>query len=226
METIILEIRDAEGGKDAKLLVQDMTEIYLRSIKQQNFKLSDIEVNEGFALITIQGDNVKQFYQNEIGGHRWQRIPPTEKYGRVQTSTVTVAVMDPESKSNYKINLSDVEKIYTRGTGPGGQSKNKISSCVVLHHKPTGIRARIDGRNQHQNEKTAWNLLQIRLNQFYGDQEQQKITENRREQIGTGMRGDKRRTYRVKDNLVIDHITNKRSSLKSIQKGCLELLHI
>lgn len=225
METIILEIRDAEGGEDAKLLVRDMTEIYLKSIQQNHFDLSSIDVDNGFALLTIKGNKVKQFYQNEIGGHRWQRVPPTEKYGRVHTSTVTVAVMDPESKSNYPINLNDVERIYTRGTGPGGQHRNTTNSCVILHHRPTGLRAKIDGRNQRQNEKLAWDLLQIRLNQFFDNQHQQQTTENRREQIGTGMRGDKRRTYRVKDNLVIDHITDKRASLKLIQKGDIQLLH-
>ena len=225
METIILEIRDAEGGEDAKLLVQDMTEIYLRSIKQQDFTLQEIEINTGLSLLTIEGNKVKEFYQNEIGGHRWQRVPPTEKYGRVQTSTVTVAVMDPNSKLNYKINQNDVEKIYTRGTGAGGQHKNVTNSCVILRHKPTNISARIDGRNQHQNEKSAWTLLQIRLNEFFGGQAQNKISETRREQIGTGMRGNKRRTYRVKDNLVIDHITGKKTSLKSIQRGNIDTLH-
>lgn len=226
METIILELRAGEGGSDSVMLVEDMTEIYAKSIRQQNFKIiDDIEVNPGFALFTIQGEKVKQFYNQETGSHIWQRTPPTERNGRVHTSVVTVAVMDPQDKSNYKINPDDVETIYTRGTGNGGQAKNKISSCVVLHHIPSGIRVRIDGRSQHQNEKLAYNELQIRLNELQWDKQHTTSSKERKNQIGNGKRGDKRRTYRVKDGLVIDHISNKRTSLKNVQKGKIELLH-
>jgi peptide chain release factor 1 len=223
--TIVLEIRAAEGGTDSKLLVEDMTEIYVKSIRQQNFTVENMEINDGFALFTIKGDNVRQFYINEIGIHTWQRVPPTERNGRVHTSIVTVAVMDPADKTNYKINPDDVETTYTRGTGPGGQHRNTTNSCVVLRHKPTDIQVRIDGRKQHQNEKLAWEQLQIRLNNWSSGIKQQNSAEFRREQIGTGGRGDKRRTYRVKDDLVIDHVSNKRTSLKNIQKGKIDLLH-
>ncbi len=226
METIILELRAGEGGSDSVMLVEDMTEIYAKSIRQQNFKIiDDIEVNPGFALFTIQGDKVKQFYNQEIGSHIWQRTPPTERNGRVHTSVVTVAVMDPQDKSNYKINPDDVETIYTRGTGAGGQHKNVTNSCVILRHRPTSIQVRIDGRQQHQNEKLAWNQLQTRLNNWNNENKQQSSSNNRRDQIGLGKRGDKRRTYRVKDDLVIDHISGKRTSLRNIQKGKIELLH-
>ena len=225
MKEIILEIRAGEGGTDSDLLVDDMKEFYLKSIKNNNFTLTDIDQDTGYVVMSITGEKINDFYLNETGTHTWQRIPPTERNGRVHTSIVTVAVMDPQSKNNYPIYPNDVETFYTRGTGPGGQAKNKINSCVVLHHKPTGIRVRIDGRSQHQNEKMAYNQLQIRLNEWSWKNQQASSASNRREQIGLGKRGDKRRTYRVKDDLVIDHVTNKRTSLRNIQKGKLELLH-
>lgn len=119
---------------------------------------------------------------------------------------------------------SEIERRYTKGTGAGGQRKNKVETCVVLTHKPTGISVRIDGRDRGRNEAEAWKVLKERLQRCSDKNYQDNLDSKRKNQIGTGNRGDKRRTYRVKDDIVIDHITNKKASLKEIQKGNLAIL--
>lgn len=165
---------------------------------------------------------VKQYFSNEVGGHRWQRIPSTERKGRVHTSTITVALME-DIKCNFILNRSEVRRIFTRGTGAGGQHKNVTDSCVVLTHT-SGIEVRIDGRNQHQNEREAWIILEQRLRDRYMKDLLNQNDKKRSNQIGGGERGNKRRTYRAKDNLVIDHISNKTAQLKDVLKGKIDLL--
>lgn len=143
----------------------------------------------------------------------------------MQTSSVTVAVMDDNQYKDVEIHSDEIKTEYTRGTGPGGQHKNKTDSCVVLTHYSTGLKVRCDGRNQHKNEKEALKELTKRVNDFYRTGKIENDIEIRKEQIGIGGRSDKRRTYRVKDGEVIDHITGKRTKLKYIQRGKLVLLH-
>lgn len=112
----------------------------------------------------------------------------------------------------------------TRGSGAGGQHKNTTDSCVIALHLSTGIKVVRDGRNQHANKEDALKELKRRVNEFYRTGHVSEEVEERREQIGKGERSDKRRTYRVKDGLVIDHITGKTASYKDIQKGRIELL--
>lgn len=112
----------------------------------------------------------------------------------------------------------------TRGTGNGGQHKNTTDSCVVVTHIATNIKVVRDGRNQHKNKEDALKELKKRVNEFYRTGHLEENVEERREQIGKGDRGDKRRTYRVKDSLVVDHITNKTASLKDILRGKIDLL--
>jgi len=113
----------------------------------------------------------------------------------------------------------------TRGTGNGGQHKNSTDSCVVITHHSTGIKVVRDGRDQHKNKSDAIKELTKRVNDFYKTGHDAEIVEERKGQIGEGGRSDKRRTYRVKDSVVIDHITNKSASLKDILRGKIELLH-
>lgn len=106
METIYLEIREAEGGEDAKLLVKEMFDIYQKSCYRNNFISRTTNWRDGFISIEIQGNQVKKFFQNEIGGHRWQRIPPTERGGRVHTSTVTVALIENYTAAEVQVLVS------------------------------------------------------------------------------------------------------------------------
>lgn len=168
----------------------------------------------------FQGKGARQTFANEAGGHRWQRVPPTEKRGRVQTSTITVAVMDADLVDQIApINYRDVVIQTVRGSGPGGQHRNKTESCVVATHSPTGITVRIDGRSQNQNKQAALKLLASRV--FTANEEQvvaQRIAE-RKQQVGSGMRGDKIRTYRTQDDQVNDHRTGQHWRLRDWMRG-------
>lgn len=225
MEKIFLEIREAEGGLDSKLLVTEMFRIYEKTCIKNNFQFKTLTWKEGFIQLEIKGQQVKKFFNNEIGGHRWQRVPPTEKGSRVHTSTITIALVDSLFNSQIQINSKDVERRYTRGSGNGGQNKNKVHSCVVLTHKPTKISVRIDGRDRGRNEKDAWKILTERIQKLSDNKFNNKYENVRKEQIGTGLRCEKRRTYRVKDNMVIDHISNKKISLTEIYRGNINNLH-
>jgi peptide chain release factor 1 len=129
--------------------------------------------------------------------------------------------------TNYKevdIHPDELKIETTRGSGAGGQHKNTTDSCVVITHLSTGIKVVRDGRNQHANKEDALKEIKKRVNEFYRTGHITEEVEERRDQIGKGERSDKRRTYRVKDGLVIDHITGKTASYKDIQKGKIELL--
>jgi peptide chain release factor 1 len=224
MEKVILEIRDAEGGADAKLLVGEMKDIYIKTAKNNNLNWLIVEEREGFVVMWLTGHNVKNIFKNEVGNHRWQRIPPTERKGRVHTSSITVAILEENEYKEVEIQPSEYRLETTRGTGNGGQHKNTTDSCVVVTHIATGIKVVRDGRNQHKNKEDALKELKTRVNNFYRTGHIEESVEERRDQIGKGDRGDKRRTYRVKDGLVIDHITQKTANIKDIYKGKIELL--
>ena len=120
---------------------------------------------------------------------------------------------------NPSFNEYDVEIVTTRGSGSGGQARNKIENCVVATHRPTGISVRVDSRSQYQNKQLAYKLISAKLLELDKIQFENQQNDSRRNQIGTGMRGDKIRTYREKDDLVIDHRTNKKSSLDQWIRG-------
>jgi len=132
--------------------------------------------------------------------------------------------LDSKSYQDVEINLSELKVEYTRGTGNGGQHKNTTDSCVVMTHVSTGIKVVRDGRNQHKNKEEALSEITKRVNCFYRTGYTEEVVEERNSQIGNGERSDKKRTYREKDDRVIDHETGKTASLKQFMKGKLELL--
>ena len=183
-----------------------------------------IEQKSGFICIQIEGENAKDIFINESGGHRWQRIPPTEVNDRIHTSTVTVAVLELQSQTSFDLPMTDLEITTTKGSGPGGQHRNKVESCVVVKHKPSGIIVRSESeRSQYQNKATALQLLNAKLKSLKESQQNNQTNSIRRGQIGNGERGDKIRTYRVRDNLIIDNKTGKKYSLKLWLKGSLQI---
>jgi peptide chain release factor 1 len=183
------------------------------------FDLELVAELPGLLVFRASGPKVRALFENEAGGHRWQRVPPTEKRGRVHTSTVTVAVLEEPSENELKLETRDVEETTTRGSGPGGQHRNKTDTCVVVKHLPTGITARVDGRSQWQNRQDAWALLRARIWEGTRKRGEQERAQKRREQIGSGMRGDKRRTIRTQDGTVTDHVSGQRWRLKEYLRG-------
>ena len=169
----------------------------------------------------MTGPKAESVFKNESGGHRWQRIPPTEKRGRVHTSTVTVAVLpDPTDVELPKIPDRDLEWSVCRGTGAGGQKRNKTETTVQLRHVPTGLSIRCeDTRSQQKNRALALQLLRAKLWEQQQANSAQSRAKDRKQQVGVGARGDKRRTIRVQDGLVTDHILGKKWNLRDYLKG-------
>ena len=179
-----------------------------------------IEESAGSLTLRIVGRKAENVFADESGGHRWQRIPPTERRGRVHTSTVTVAVLPEPTQDEITIDMCDLEISTVRGTGTGGQHRNTSDTCVVIRHIPTGLSARCDNeRSQDRNRRLALAVLQARVTEQERRQRETHRANNRRNQVGSGMRGDKRRTIRLQDGRVVDHLTGKRWNLRSYLKG-------
>jgi peptide chain release factor 1 len=166
----------------------------------------------------VEGESLDHL-RLEAGGHRWQRVPPTERKGRVHTSTVTVAVLDPQDPKTPQLDPAEVRITLTRGSGPGGQHRNKVETCVVAIHEPTGLSVRIDGRSQAANRKMALAILATKLADQRAAAACTVQNRSRQEQVGSGMRGDKVRTYRVRDDQVVDHRTGQKFRLSAWMRG-------
>lgn len=179
----------------------------------------------GFIAFRATGEGASRLFANESGGHRWQRVPPTEKRGRVQTSTVTVAVLREPTEQEVQLNESDLEIQAVRGSGPGGQARNKTASAIVIRHRPSGLMVRCDTtRSQPQNRATALSMLRAKLLDAKTTAVANATNDSRREQVGSGMRGDKVRTYRSQDDVVTDHRTGKKARLRDVVRGDFDRL--
>lgn len=182
-----------------------------------------IEARPGFLFCRVHGENADRWFRGEAGGHRWQRVPPTEKRGRVHSSTITVAVLDPTEVIDVDLDPADLEEVFTRGSGAGGQHRNKTSTAVILSHRPSGTQVRVDGgRSQWQNRLTAIALLRSRLLAEQETAAQQSRGRERRMQTGSGMRGDKIRTVQVQGDVVVDHRRGTRTTYRRYLRGHLE----
>ena len=186
-----------------------------------DFDYQIVEERSGFIIASISGKNAYNILKNETGGLRFQRVSPTEKNGRIHTSTITIAVFEENGNNNlFQLNLEEFEESAYKGSGKGGQKRNKKMSAVRLVHKPTGISVCVEsGRNYHQNRETAWAEMERRLKNIHIQNEQLKEAKNRKNQVGSGMRGDKRRTIAIQRDEVIDHIGGWRISFKKYRNG-------
>jgi peptide chain release factor 1 len=175
------------------------------------FEFEIVERRPGFAVLRITGSCAEQIFANESGGHRWQRVPPTERRGRIQTSTITVATFSEWKSAEFKVKDADLAWETMRSGGKGGQNANKVESKIRLTHKPTGLVVVCESeRSQKRNKDTALATLTARLQAAQQNKQQGVQDADRKAQIGTGQRGDKRRTIREKDGVVTDHILNRK----------------
>jgi peptide chain release factor 1 len=175
--------------------------------------------------LTLSGERERlDFLRNEGGGHRWQRVPPTERNGRVHTSTVTVAVFDPTVATKREYPRCDFRIEWFAGSGAGGQHRNKHhNSCRVIHI-PTGLRREAQSRSRQNSYAEAFAAITELLDRQSREREASVISANRKTQVGSGQRGDKVRTYAMQRDQVLDHRTNVRLSLSRVMAGELNLL--
>lgn len=168
----------------------------------------------------IAGRGAAVLFAGEPGGHRWQRVPETEKRGRVHTSTITVAVLEEPRHAELTIRPDDVDIETMRGSGAGGQHRNKTDSAVRARHRSSGLEVRCESeRSQHRNRELAMRVLTARVAELARSAVQGERDADRRRQLGSGMRGDKRRTIRVQDGQVSDHVDGRSWRFKSYERG-------
>lgn len=183
-----------------------------------------LEARPGYAALRARGHDIDRFAAHEAGGHRWQRVPPTEKRGRVHTSTITVAVLDGTGAEAPRVDPADVDVRTTGSSGAGGQHVNKRDSAVVMTHRPTGLRVRIEGRSQTRNRELAMQVLEQRLRDRDRARRDDARNAQRKSHVGSGMRGDKRRTIAVQRDSAIDHRTGRETSVQRYRRGFLHEL--
>ncbi len=213
---IVLEVRAGAGGDEASLFAWELAHMYelFSMAKGWQWKTNYESKSElgGYkeASFEIKGKDVYKMMRYETGVHRVQRIPATEKNGRVHTSTASVAVLPIRKKVLFEINPADLEMEYSRSGGKGGQNVNKVETAVRLIHKPTGLDVRsTNERSQLANREKALMILAAKLQQLKEEEEAKKYAGVRKDQIGTGDRSEKIRTYNFSQDRVTDHRIKK-----------------
>lgn len=213
----ILEFRPGPGGEESAIWMTDLQKMYIRYANKVGWKVSNINDD----VIKISGLGAYDQLRWETGTHRVQRIPVTEKHGRIHTSTAAVVVLPQIISTDIQINPDDLEITATRAGGHGGQNVNKVSTAVRLVHKPTGLIFSVrQERSQQQNREIAMDLLRAKL---WAIEEEKKASQigSARSGIGQALRSDKIRTYNYSRNQIKDHRINKSFNLASCLDGDL-----
>lgn len=229
-KSIILEIRAGAGGDEASIFAADLFRMYSRYAQSQGWSVLTLDSHasslKGYKSVVaeIKGENAYENLKYESGVHRVQRIPVTEKNGRIHTSTASVAVLPKVEAIEVQINPNDIDFGTFRSSGPGGQNVNKVETAVRLTHQPTGIVVECQvERSQARNREKAMEILRAKIYQAQQEKQQQEMAQERREQIGTAMRAEKIRTYNYPQNRITDHRINKSwHNLEDILEGKLD----
>lgn len=227
---IIIEIRAGTGGDEAALFAMDLYKMYSKFAQNKGWPCAVIESSEsalgGFKEITLEINSPEAYnlLKQEGGVHRVQRIPRTEKNGRIHTSTASAAVLPKIEATELKINPADLEVTTARAGGPGGQNVNKVETAVRIRHIPSGIviLSRTQ-RSQGQNKEVGMELLRAKLYEIQQSRQISSLDDQRREQIKGAERSDKIRTYNFPQNRITDHRIGKSwHNLEDIMEGKLE----
>jgi peptide chain release factor 1 len=227
---IILEIRAGAGGEEAALFARKLAEMYQGYAVFQAWGTRILDESKtplgGYKQVTmeIRGRDVYKKMRYETGVHRIQRVPETEKMGRVHTSTASVAVLPMRKKVKFEINPADLEIEFSRAGGKGGQNVNKVESAVRIVHKPTGLEVRATSeRSQGANKEQAMSILSAKIQSLKEEEEAKKYSKERKDQIGTGDRSEKIRTYNILQDRITDHRLKKSwHNISVIFEGHLE----
>jgi peptide chain release factor 1 len=211
-KNVIVEIRGAEGGEEANLFARDLFDMYSAFAVRNGWSVEVLSLDNspmgGINQVTmlVKGETVWTRMRFEGGPHRVQRVPVTESQGRIHTSSATVLVLPEAEEVDVEIDEKDLQIDVYRASGPGGQGVNTTDSAVRITHKPTGIVVAMqDERSQLQNRLRAMTVLRARLLKQREDEQAEKMSAERKAQVGKGGRGEKIRTYNFKENRITDH---------------------
>ncbi|OHA91726.1 MAG: hypothetical protein A2665_01665 [Candidatus Zambryskibacteria bacterium RIFCSPHIGHO2_01_FULL_46_30] len=217
---IVLEVRAGAGGEEATLFAKELAEMYMAYALKQGWQVSEIDK----LTYEIRGKDAYQKLRFETGVHRIQRVPETEKMGRVHTSTASVAILPIRLKTKIEIKPADLQIEFSRSGGAGGQNVNKVETAVRIIHKPTGIDVRSTAeRSQLKNREKAMGILSAKLEAMKDKEEAAKHSLNRKTQIGTADRSEKIRTYNILQDRITDHRIKKSwHNIEKIFGGAIE----
>ena len=226
---VVVEIRAGAGGQEAALWAAELLEMYRHYAERHRWKTEVLSASPsdlgGFkeVVLEIRGRGAYSRLKHEAGPHRVQRVPETESQGRIHTSTATVAVLPEADDVDVEIRPEDIEVDVFRSSGPGGQSVNTTDSAVRITHKPSGIVVSVqEERSQLQNKEKAMRYLRSRLLKEAQDRQHEEQAATRREQVGTGERAEKIRTYNFPQNRVTDHRVKMDRRLQDVVAGDLD----
>lgn len=212
-----MEFRPGPGGQEATIWADDLMNMYIRYANKLGWKVSQLDDD----IVQIRGFDAYDQLRFETGTHRVQRVPVTEKKGRIHTSTASIVVYPQINSSDVKLNPEDVEMSASRAGGKGGQNVNKVSTAVRLVHKPSGITVSVrQERSQQQNRELGMQILASKLLQMEEDKKMASLS-SARSKLGQGDRSEKIRTYNYARNQVKDHRINKSFNLDQVLNGDL-----
>ncbi len=220
IRNVIIEVSGAAGGDEASIWAKELLRMYSRFAENKRFKVEQLDEN----VIKVDGKGAFEMFKYEAGVHRVQRIPVTEKRGRVHTSTATVSVLPELEDIDLHINPEDIDFEAFRSGGHGGQNVNKVSTAVRLKHMPTGIVVTCQTqRFQAQNRELALEMLRAKLWEQEVEKQHGEISSLKATQVGRGMRAEKIRTYNFPQDRLTDHRMNKSwHDLQSVMDGNLD----
>lgn len=226
---IVLEVRAGVGGDEAALFAEELAQMYVKYAQTKGWKTKTLDESRSElggikeVQIEIKGENVYRELRFETGVHRVQRVPETEKSGRIHTSTASVAIMPIYKRTKVEINPADIEIETSRSGGAGGQNVNKVETAVRIIHKPTGIDVRSTAeRSQAANKERAMKLLTSKIQQLKDEEDDRKRAADRKDQVGTGDRSEKIRTYNFPQDRITDHrIKENWSNIEKIMSGSI-----